>query len=148
MTLKEIASINGKPGLYHIFKPSRTGVIVESLDGKKKKSVVHANKQISVLREISIFVNTAEDSIPLADVLLAIHEKYGSDVDVDVKDATELMAFMNDVCPTFDKQRVYPSDIKKLVSWYKILLEHAPSVFEEEKKAQEESEVEDKEEKK
>ena len=67
------------------------------------------------------------------------------DIDVDVKDNVELTSFLTDVWPTYDKNRVYVSDIKKLVSWYKLLLEKTPEVFEEEKKLKEEAEKKDKE---
>lgn len=139
MDLKEVASISGKGGLYHILKPTRTGVIVESLDAQKKKMVVGANHRVSVLQEVSIYTTDAEGSMPLEDVFAKIHEEFGDDPGVDTSDAEELKAFTKHIIPEYDEERVYPSDMKKLVNWYKILLEYAPEVFEqtEEPQAQE-----------
>ena len=75
--LKEIAHISGKPGLYKIVKPTRTGVIVETLDAKKEKSVVGNNAKVSVLNEISVFMDDHQDSSkPLAEILTQINTKY------------------------------------------------------------------------
>lgn len=142
MDLKEIASISGKGGLYHILKPTRTGVIVESLDDQKKKLVVGANHRVSVLQEVSIYTTDAEGSVPLEDVFAKIHEEFGEDPGVDTSDAEELKAFTKHIIPEYDEDRVYPSDMKKLVNWYKILLEYAPEVFEQQEEAQEEKKEE------
>lgn len=135
MDFSEIASISGKGGLYHILKPTRTGMIVESMDEQKKKMVVGANHRVSVLQEVSIYTNDAEGSVPLEDVFKKIHEEFGDDPGVDTSDPEELKAFTKHVLPEYDEERVYPSDMKKMVNWYKILLEQAPEVFE--KKAEE-----------
>lgn len=142
MDLKEIASISGKGGLYHILKPTRTGVIVESLDDQKKKLVVGANHRVSVLQEVSIYTTDAEGSVPLEDVFAKIHEEFGEDPGVDTSDAEELKAFTKHIIPEYDEDRVYPSDMKKLVNWYKILLEYAPEVFEQQEEAQEDEKAE------
>ena len=130
MDLKEIASISGKGGLYQIVKPTRTGVIVESLDGKGGRIVATANHRISVLKEISIYTTDAEGSTPLEGVLQSIHQEFGDDPGVDsTSSPEELRAFLQHILPEFDKERVYVSDIKKLVSWYKLLLEFAPETL-------------------
>lgn len=136
MDFSEIASISGKGGLYHIVKPTRTGMIVETLDDQKKKMVVGANNRVSVLKEVSIYTTDAEGSVPLEDVFAKIHEEFGDDPGVDTSDTEELRAFTKHVVPEYDEDRVYPSDMKKLVSWYKILLAQAPQVFEKKDEAQ------------
>ncbi|GAB4344433.1 MAG: DUF5606 domain-containing protein [Flammeovirgaceae bacterium] len=132
MNLKDIVAISGKPGLYKVIKPTRSGLIVESLDEKKIRTMVATTNRLSVLKEISVYVNTIEDAVPLRDIFLNIRSKYGADLDVDVNETVELNSFMADVLPNFDRTRVYPSDIKKIVNWYKILLKFAPEALEEE----------------
>jgi hypothetical protein len=130
MELKEIASIAGKGGLFRIVKPTRGGVIVESIDDKKQRLVVNASQRVSVLKEISIYTTTTEGTEPLENVLQSIHQEFGEDPGVDSNSSPEeLRAFLQHILPDFDRERVYVSDIKKLVSWYKILLQHAPETL-------------------
>lgn len=130
MDLKEIASISGKGGLFRIVKPTRSGVIVESLDDKAARMVATANHRISVLKEISIYTSDAEGSAPLENVLQTIHQEFGDDPGVDNSSSSEeLKAFLQHILPEYDRDRVYVSDIKKLVSWYKILLQYAPGTL-------------------
>jgi DNA-binding PadR family transcriptional regulator len=127
MELKDLVSISGKPGLFKIIKPARSSIIVESLDKQKKKSIVNASQRVSVLDEISIYTNTEEGSTPLATVFEAIYKEYGED-EILEKDATnaEYQSFFKTVLPDYDQERVYPSDIKKVVRWYHLLLDQAP----------------------
>lgn len=130
MDLKEIASISGKGGLFKIVKPTRSGVIVESLDDKAARMVATANHRISVLKEISIYTSDAEGSTPLENVLQTIHQEFGDDPGVDNSSSSEeLKAFLQHILPEYDRDRVYVSDIKKLVGWYKILLQYAPETL-------------------
>lgn len=132
MELREIASIAGKGGLYRIVKPTRSGVIVESIDEKQQRLVVSASQRVSVLKEISIYTTTTEGTEPLQQVLQAIHREFGDDPGVDSNSSPEeLRAFLQHILPDFDRERVYVSDIKKLVGWYKILLEFAPETLQE-----------------
>lgn len=129
--LKQIANIAGQSGLYRILKPSRNGVIVETLDEKKAKTMMGPTARVSVLNDISIYVDTDEQSVPLADVLLAVNEKYGETLTVDPKGSNdELAEFMATVVPDYDRERVRPTDIKKLIVWYGLLRQHAPEIFE------------------
>jgi hypothetical protein len=130
--LKEIANISGKSGLYKVLKPSRAGVIVESLNEKKEKLMIGPSARISVLKDVSVFTEGEQDSIPLGDLFLRIHEKFGASIDLDVKTASDkdLVEFLNEVLPDFDRSKVYVSDIKKIVSWYAILKAHTPDAFE------------------
>lgn len=130
MEYKDLAAISGKPGLYKIIKPTRASVIVESLDGKKNRLVVSASQKVSVLDEISIYTNTTEGSEPLKNILQTIHREFGADTDID-KDTSnsELLSFFKSVLPEYDQNRVYPSDVKKVLRWYHILLSEAPHLL-------------------
>jgi hypothetical protein len=130
MNLKDIAHISGKSGLYRILKPTRSGVIVESLDDKKVKQVIGTQTRVSVLKEISIYTSTQEGSEPLTKVLQSIYEKYGESLPVSTDASPAQQAeFLESVLPEFDKNRVYNSDIKRLISWYELLLKNAPELF-------------------
>ena len=127
MEFKDLASISGKSGLYKIIKPARTSIIVESLDPQRKKTVISVNQRISVLDEISVYTNTAEGSTPLKQVFQAIYREFGDDPAIE-GDATnaEFLSFFKVILPEFDQDKVYASDIKKIVRWYQILLKEAP----------------------
>jgi hypothetical protein len=131
MELKDIASISGKGGLFKVVSPTKSGVILESLDEAKSKLVASSNQRISILSEISIYTTTKEGSTPLLEVFQKIKKEFDNDPGVDAEsDGSELKAFLKSVLPEFDESRVYVSDIKKLVKWYTILLKQAPEVFE------------------
>ena len=132
MDLKKITAISGKPGLFKVVKPTRSGVIVESLDEKKRKVVVGATSRMSVLKEVSIYTTDEEGSVPLADVILKIYNEYKLDVGLDSKaSSSELMSFLKDIVPDYDEEKVYVSDVKKLVSWYNIIVKYTPETLEE-----------------
>jgi hypothetical protein len=134
--LKEIAHISGKPGLYKIVKPTRTGVIVETIDGKKEKTVVGSNAKVSVLNEISVFMEEHQDSSkPLAQIFTSINLKYTNGLDFTPKELSEqkLTEKFLEIEPNFDRERVYTSDIKKIFSWFGILRNAMPEIFVEEK---------------
>ncbi|WMN06258.1 DUF5606 family protein [Marivirga arenosa] len=130
MELKDIASVSGKGGLFKVVKPSRTGVILESLDNKKQKLVAHAHDRVSILDEISIYTTDAEGNVALQKIFNTMNEEFGDDLGIDNKSSKEeIMAFLKHVLPNYDENQVYPSDVKKLVSWYNILLKEAPEVL-------------------
>lgn len=130
MTLGEIATITGKGGLFKVVAPTKSGVILESLDEAKTKIVGTTNHRLSLLNEISIYTTTREGTVPLGDVLTKIHQEYGDDPGVDANsDASELKAFLKSIIPEFDESRVYVSDIKKLLRWYGIILKFAPEIL-------------------
>lgn len=129
MTLDDVATISGKGGLFKVFKPSKSGVILESLDDAKTKLVATPNHKLSILSEISIYTTTKEGTVALADVLKKIHTSFGNDLGLDSDaDGSELKSFMKSVLPEFDENRVYVSDIKKLVKWYGVLMKYAPEI--------------------
>ncbi len=123
MDLSKIMAISGKSGLFKIISQARGGLIVESLsDGKKMP--VFASHRSSVLEDIRMFTYT--EDIPLKNVLWSIFQKEdGREVSIDLKaDGSALYDYFESVLPEFDKDRVYPSDIKKVLAWYNQLLQH------------------------
>lgn len=120
MSLDKILSISGKPGLHKIVKQTRSGAVAESLIDKKRITV-GAHSNISVLSEIAIYTLTEE--IPLRDVLNTIKTKYkGNPTDINHKATKdELEEFFFAILPDYDEDRVYPSDIKKIIQWYNLL---------------------------
>lgn len=129
--LKEIANVSGKSGLFRILKPSRAGVIVESLDEKREKTLIGPTARVSVLKDVSIFTDGEEESIALADVFLKIREVHGEEIALPVKTSSdkELIEFLNEILPEFDRSKVYVSDIKKIITWYNLLSRHTPELF-------------------
>ena len=133
---KEVATVAGKPGLYRVLKPSRSGVILESLDEKKSKLVIGSNQRVSVLSEISIYTLTEEGAVPLEDVMKIIEKEFEGDTGLaNDADNDEYKAFLKHVLPEYDEDRVYVSDIKKLINWYKLIREHEPELLQEKEEA-------------
>jgi hypothetical protein len=123
MTLDKILSISGKPGLYKILTQTRNGFVVESLIDQKKVSVnIHSN--ISVLSEIAVYTLTEE--LPLREVLKKIRDKEVSEqTSISHKDSKDkLEEYFFEVLPDYDEDRVYASDIKKIIQWYNLLQKH------------------------
>lgn len=130
MELSDIVAVAGKPGLFKILKPTRTGVILESMDQQKKKLVATGNHRVSALNEISIYTLDEEGSRPLDEILHRIHEEFGDDPGLDSSSSPEeFSSFLKHILPDYDTERVYASDIKRLVSWYKVLLKEAPDLL-------------------
>ena len=130
MEFKDIATVSGKGGLFRVVKPAKTGVILESLDEKKAKLITGMQHKVSVLSEISIYTTGQEDSVPLEIVLRKIKEEFDEDPGVDKNsDPEELKSFLAHILPDYDRERVYVSDIKKLVSWYLIINKQAPELL-------------------
>ncbi len=130
MDLSEILSITGKPGLYKVVTQAKNGIIVESLnDGKR--FTAFSNERISSLEEISIFSET--EDIPLKEVFKSLFEKFEGKAAISHKsDGKELKAIFEEVVPDYDSERVYVSDIKKVIQWYNLLAEKEVLNFEEE----------------
>ena len=130
MDLTKILAVSGKPGLYKTLSQTKSGAIVESLiDGKRFP--VFAHERISSLEEISIFTET--DDVPLKDVFKKINEITEGKPTPDFKgNMNEMSGFFEEVLPDYDKDRVYKSDMKKVISWYNMLLEKELLDFSEE----------------
>ena len=137
--LSEILNISGKPGLYLLLTGGKGALIVESLDAEKKRLPIHRTDKVVSLGDISIF--TDEEEMPLRKVFQLIEEKYGKDqvLTVDLKKASnqELLEFMAGVVADFDRERVYPSHVKKIISWYNILVQSKQNDFSELEEPQE-----------
>lgn len=119
MNIEKILAIAGKPGLYSLKVQTRTGFVAESfLDGKKVTVGLRSN--VSLLSEISVYTETAEK--PLAEVLrnIAIKENEGPAIS-HKEDNAKLVAYFLEVLPDYDQDRVYASDIKKIINWYNTL---------------------------
>ena len=119
MNLEKILAISGKPGLYVLQVQTRTGFVAESLvDGKK--ITVNLKSNVSLLSEISIY--TYEGEKPLAEIMQAIADKENKGQAISHKeDNATLTAYFKEILPTYDEERVYPSDIKKVLNWYNML---------------------------
>jgi hypothetical protein len=137
MKLSEILSIAGKPGLFKVVTQTKNGVIVESLlDGKRVTAFAH--ERISSLEEISIFGET--EDVPLKDVFKLISDKQECKEALNHKSSgKELKSFFLEVMPDYDQDRVYVSDIKKVIQWYNLLLKKDMLQFEDEQEAQAEA---------
>lgn len=137
--LKNILSISGKPGLYKLVSQAKSMLIVESVTSEKKRMPAYGNEKITSLADIAMYTNDAEK--PLKEVLEAIKEKEnGATIAIDTKKATadELRQYLSEVLPDFDRDRVYPNDIKKLISWYNILVSNGITDFLSEEKDEKE----------
>ncbi len=119
--LKEILSITGKPGLFKLISQGKNMLVVESLIDGKRVPAYTKDKVVS-LGDIAIFTESTE--IPLGQVLenLKLKEN-GALCSIDTKaDNDTLRKFMGEVLPEYDRERVYPSDIRKVLGWYNILI--------------------------
>lgn len=146
MSLEKILSISGKPGLYVLKVQTRTGFVAESLlDGKK--ITVSLKSNVSLLSEISIY--TYEGEKPLAEIMQNIAKKENKGQTISHKeDNATLLSYFREVLPEYDEERVYASDVKKIVNWYNtlqakgLLVDEAPVVAEETAPVAEEAAVE------
>lgn len=132
MSLEKIITIPGRPGLFKIETHTRTGVIAHELNSGKRV-VTHPREQFSGLQDIQLY--TLGGEVPLIDVFQKVFEySKGQKCTVSPKaKADELEAFFFEVLEDYDEDRVYPSDIKKIIQWYNLLLVH--DYFEEFKRA-------------
>jgi len=131
MNFEEIATVSGKGGLFNVVAPTRGGMILESIDDQKKKTVVNANSKVSILGEISIYTTNKEGSCPLEEVMMKIHKEFNGDTGLSgSSDSEELKSFLRHILPEYDEEQVYVSDIKKLVNWYNLLSTRHPALFE------------------
>jgi hypothetical protein len=119
--LKDIVSITGKPGLYRVIARTNRGLIVESLDEKKTRIPVSATQQIALLDDITIYT-TSEENLSLKEVLQKM-EEYGKEKSLPGQkdDTNTLKSFFSEIAPEHDPERVYVSDMKKILKWHEIL---------------------------
>lgn len=119
MNIKNIVAVQGKPGLWKALAQNKTGFILESLDEKKTKLVANlSTSKMSALDEITIF-SFGEDDLKLKEVFAAMKEK-GNIPDAKA-DGDTLRKYFFEIAPDHDDEKVYSSDIKKIINWYGIL---------------------------
>ncbi len=118
MNLQGIVAVSGKPGLWKALSQNKTGFILESLDANKHKLVANlTTSKLAALDEITVF--GTEDDIKLTDVFENM--KQAGDVPDSKADAKKLRTFFREVAPDHDEEKVYASDMKKILSWYHLL---------------------------
>lgn len=133
MDLSKIISVTGKPGLFRVVAQGRQALIAESLEDGKRMAV-HASVRVSSLDEISMF--TKGEDVPLSQVLEKLHEIEKGKASVDPKgDVEALYAKLGEALPDHDRERIYANDVRKLFTWYGLLLKSGVFKEKEEKKA-------------
>jgi len=129
--LKGILAIAGQPGLFKVISEGKNNVIIESLI-TGKKSTAYADAKMSTLEDIAIY--TSEEDMPLKKVFKKIADKENGGQAISIKSTPEeIKKYFGEVLPEYDKERVYFSDIKKVIIWYNLLNEKGLLNFEDEK---------------
>ena len=133
-----VLTISGKPGLYRLLSRGRNMFIVECVDASKKRQPVYDSDQVVMLDDIAIYTDTEE--VPLRNVFAKIYEKENGVLSFDLKMSTpeEMVEYFEGIMPDYDRERVYLTHIKKMYSWYNILVTNGITDFE----AAEENEAE------
>jgi len=128
--LKTVLAISGKPGLYKLISQAKNMLIVEAVSADKKRMPIYASDKVISLGDIAMY--TDADEVPLAEVLEGVKAKENGNVaSLDYKKASveELHAFMAEVLPNYDRDRVHNGDIKKLIQWYNLLISNGITEF-------------------
>lgn len=140
--LKTVLSISGKPGLFKLINQGKNMLIVESLLTHKRVPAYARDKVVS-LGDIAIY--TTEEEVPLANVFKTIYDKEGKVLDASLyKTEEQLRAFFVEILPNYDEDRVYATDIKRVISWYNILVNAGITDFVPEEKEEQQSEADEK----
>jgi hypothetical protein len=120
MEFNKIIAVTGKPGLFQVVSQTKTGIIVESLTDKKRFPIL-STQNVSLLENIAIF--TYEEEVPLLTVFKSIYEKEEGKETISHKESgKKLAAFFTEILPDYDEDRVYTSNIKKIIQWYNALI--------------------------
>ena len=130
--LEGILSISGQSGLFKLITQAKNGIIVESFETQKRMPV-YSNAKVSALEDIAIF--TSGEEVPLKDVfkkIFTIENKKATSISNKATN-DEIREYFEDILPEYDKDRVYVSDMKKVIVWYNILLEKGLLIFDEKK---------------
>lgn len=136
--LKTILSISGKPGLYKLVSQGKNMLIVESLQ-TKKRIPAYAHDKVVSLGDIAIY--TSNEEVPLSNVFETIYKQENKALDASLYKTTEqLNSFFEKILPDYDKERVYSTDIKKIISWYNLLVNAGITEFVEQKEESESKE--------
>lgn len=122
MDLSKILAISGKPDLYKHIAQSRNGIVIESITDGKRLNAFTTDK-VSALQDIAIY--TTEEDLPLADIFKKIFTKENGGEAINHKSSNdEIKSYIEEVIPNYDKDRVYVSDMKRLIKWYNTLQKH------------------------
>jgi len=136
--LEKVFAIAGHPGLFIYVSQSRNGIIVESLSNKKRMCA-GPSMRVTALSDVAMY--TDKEELPLQEVLEKVKNVYNGGKSIDHKsDTATLVQFMESVLPDYDRERVYPSHIKKLAEWYNSLQENNMLDFEKEEEEGEKKE--------
>jgi hypothetical protein len=120
MEFNKIIAVTGKPGLYQVVSQSKNAIIVEAL-ADKKRLAINSSQNVSLLENIAIY--TYEEDVPLLEVFKAIFEKTEGKAAISHKESgNKLASFFAEVLPNYDDERVYTSNIKKVIQWFNILV--------------------------
>ncbi|MDE7377634.1 MAG: DUF5606 domain-containing protein [Paraprevotella sp.] len=133
--LETILAISGKPGLFRLVSRGNRSLIVETLDAAKRRMPAFATDKVISLADIAMY--TDEGEVPLREVLNSVKEKENGQVaSINPKKASarELADYFAEVLPAYDRDRVYTADIKKLISWYNLLVNAGMTDFTEQLK--------------
>lgn len=129
--LRKVLAIAGKPGLYKLVSRGNNSLIIETFDDKHKRMPAFGADKIIALADIAMY--TDEEEVPLAKVMQNIQDELGKDVLIDInpKKASnqELADFMAKALPNYDRDHVYPGDMKKLIQWYNLLVQNGINDF-------------------
>lgn len=121
MEFSKIISVTGKPGLFQVISQSKNAVIAEHLIDKKRLAI-NATQNVSLLENIAIY--TYEEDIPLLDVFKAMSKKTEGAKAISHKESgKKLASFFAEVLPNYDDERVYASNIKKVIQWFNLLVD-------------------------
>ncbi len=120
MEFNKIIAVTGKPGLFEVVSQTKTGIIVESLTDKKRIPILSTHN-VSLLENIAIF--TYDEEVPLLTVFKTISEKESGKETISHKESgAKLSSFFSEILPEYDQERVYTSNIKKIIQWYNALI--------------------------
>jgi hypothetical protein len=121
MTIEKLIVVTGKPGIFKIENQSKNGLIVQSLSDDKKFPILNIHN-VSGLSDIAIY--TYEDEVPLKNVFYNIYKKENGKKTINHKESKKVLEdFLESVLPNYNRERVYPSNIKKIVQWYNLLVD-------------------------
>ena len=140
MEFNKIISVTGKPGLFQVISQSKNAVIAESLV-EKKRVAINAAQNVSLLENIAIY--TYEEDVPLLNIFISMFEKTEGKEAISHKESSKkLTTFFSEVLPGYDEERVYASNIKKVIQWFNILVNAGMEFTKVEEVATEETEKE------
>jgi hypothetical protein len=137
ITLKDIITITGHSGLFTSIKPTRHGLLVESLNDQKKRSIKQLqDHEIATLEDVTIYTTGEKETLSLFTLLWRLRAEFSASIDTHLYNTPgKLHKLMERIAPDYDSKRVYASSIKKIIHWYNLLVKHTPQLFDAEGQA-------------